>query len=109
LVHVLIPTIEPRSFLISLKRPASLLPVVFFAVAVIGMLWADGPWADRFHGLNPVAKLLAIPFLLYHFQRPKRGSWVFLSFPGFMRAVTGAVLDLVLHSAVADRRLARFL
>jgi O-antigen ligase len=77
---VLVPTIEPRSFLISLKRPASLLPAVLFALAVIGMLWADGPWAERFHGLSPVAKLMAIPFFLYHFQRSKRGHWVFISF-----------------------------
>src|SRR5438270_13709736 len=42
---VSIPTIDPRLFLRSLKRPAYLLPVVFFALALIGMLWADGPWS----------------------------------------------------------------
>jgi O-antigen ligase len=77
---VLVPTIEPRSFLNSLRQPASLLPTAFFALAVVGMLWADGSWAERLHGLGPVAKLMAIPFLLYHFQRSKRGHWVFISF-----------------------------
>ncbi|MEA3109238.1 MAG: O-antigen ligase [Gammaproteobacteria bacterium] len=77
---VLAPTIEPRSFLSSLQHPASLLPTALFALAVIGMLWADGPWADRLRGLGPVVKLLAIPFFLYHFQRSRRGHWVFISF-----------------------------
>ena len=77
---VLAPTIEPRSFLSSLRRPVSLLPTALFALAVIGMLWADGPWAERLHGLSPVAKLVAIPFLLYHFHRSRRGHWVFIAF-----------------------------
>jgi O-antigen ligase len=77
---VLIPTLEPRSFLDSLKRPACLLPVAFVLLALVGTLWADGPWPDRLHGINPVLKLLAIPFLLYHFQRSQRGSWVLVAF-----------------------------
>jgi O-antigen ligase len=77
---VLIPTIEPRAFLRSLKQPASFLPVVFFGLAIVGTLWADGPWSARLHGVSPVAKLLAIPFLLYHFERSKRGAWVFVAF-----------------------------
>ena len=41
---VLLPTIEPRAFLNTLRRPACWLPLAFFALAVVGMLWADGPW-----------------------------------------------------------------
>jgi O-antigen ligase len=77
---VSIPTIDPRLFLRSLRRPAYWLPVAFFALAVIGMLWADGPWSTRLHDVNPVTKLLAIPFLLYHFERSRRGLWVFVAF-----------------------------
>jgi O-antigen ligase len=77
---VLIPTVEPRSFLHSLKHPACFLPIAFFALAIVGTLWADGPWYARLHGVTPVAKLLAIPFLLYHFERSKRGVWVFVAF-----------------------------
>jgi len=77
---VLIPTIEPHSFLRSLEHPAFFLPIAFFALAVIGTLWADGPWPVRLHGVSPVAKLLAIPFLLYHFERSTRGSWVVIAF-----------------------------
>src|SRR5438128_2242872 len=46
-VIVLIPTIEPAGFLRSLRAPSSLLPIIFFALAVIGMSWADGPWSAR--------------------------------------------------------------
>src|ERR1700716_4020151 len=77
---VSIPTIDPRLFLRSLKRPAYFLPVAFFALAVMGMLWADGPSSIRLQGVNPVTKLLAIPLLLYHFERSKRGLWVFAAF-----------------------------
>ena len=54
-----------------MKRPESLLPLAFFALAVAGMLWADGPWAVRLQGLHPVSKLLVIPLLLYHFSRSR--------------------------------------
>jgi O-antigen ligase len=77
---VLLPTIDYRSFFRSLQNPASFLPVAFFAVAVVGMLWADSSWTVRLHGLSPVAKLVAIPFLLYHFQRSERGHWAFTAF-----------------------------
>jgi O-antigen ligase len=77
---VLIPTIRPGAFLASLKRPESLLPLIFFALAVAGMLWADGSWSVRFQGLHPVAKLLLIPVLLYHFSRSRRSHWVFIAF-----------------------------
>jgi O-antigen ligase len=77
---VLLPTIEPRAFLNTLKLPAFWLPLAFCALAILGTLWADAPWSTRFHGVDPVAKLLAIPFLIYHFQRSQRGHWVFAAF-----------------------------
>lgn len=77
---VLVPTIDPGAFLRSLKTPACWLPLAFVGLAVVGTLWADGPWSERLRGINPVVKLLAIPFLLYHFERSKRGLWVPIAF-----------------------------
>ena len=77
---VLIPTIEPEEFWRSLAAPSSLAPTVFFTLAVIGMLWTDGPWSARALALGPVAKLLMLPFLLYHFGRSTRAHWVFWAF-----------------------------
>ena len=75
-----LPTIRPQAFWASLARPASLLPVIFFGLAVVGMLWATDTWSVRFLGLHPVAKLLVIPVLLYHFSRSQRAHWVFIAF-----------------------------
>jgi O-antigen ligase len=73
----LITTLDPRALLRSLTRPASALPLAIFVLAVVGTLWSDSPWPARLHGINPVAKLLAVPFLLYHFERSQRAIWVF--------------------------------
>jgi O-antigen ligase len=77
---VLIPTIEPAGFFRALRAPSSLAPIAFFGLAVIGMLWADGAWRASLLGLGPVAKLLVLPFLLYHFERSTRAHWVFWAF-----------------------------
>jgi O-antigen ligase len=77
---VLIPTIEPAKFWRSLHAPSSLAPIIFFALAVIGMLWADGPWSARLLALGPMGKLFVLPFLFYHFSRSTRANWVFRAF-----------------------------
>jgi O-antigen ligase len=77
---VLIPTIEPRRFLDVLKGPVCWLPLSFVGLALVGTLWADGPWSARLQGIGPVTKLLAIPFLIYHFERSRRGLWVLVAF-----------------------------
>ena len=79
-ILALIPTLNARESVRFLNQPACLLPLSFFALAVIGTLWADAPWAARLHGINPVVKLLVIPLLLYHFERSERGEWVFVAF-----------------------------
>jgi O-antigen ligase len=79
---VLLPTLDFREFYAQLARPANSLPAVLFALAVLGMFWAHDTWDVRLRGLSPVAKLVAIPFLLYHFERSKRGHWVFIAFLG---------------------------
>ena len=77
----MIPTVKWQGFLESMKRPACATPLLLFALAVAGTLWAtDISWSDRLRGINPVAKLLAIPVLIYHFERSGRGLWVFVAF-----------------------------
>ena len=76
----LLPTLETRAFLRLLASPACLWPLALVALAVAGTLWAEGPWRERIHGVSPVVKLLAIPFLLYHFERSQRGIWVLTAF-----------------------------
>jgi O-antigen ligase len=77
---VVIPTIDWEQFVVDLAHPACALPLLFCALAILGTLWSEATWAERLHGVKPVAKLLLIPFLIYHFQRSPRGLWVFTAF-----------------------------
>src|SRR5215469_5921815 len=73
-------TCEPGALLRSLKRPVSALPIAFFALVLLGMLWSHAPSHERLHQLSQVSKLLVLPLLIYHFQRSPRGMWVFIAF-----------------------------
>jgi O-antigen ligase len=75
-----VPTVEPRALWRSLARPASALPLLLVALALIGTLWSDASWHERSHLLGQVAKFLLLPLLIYHFQRSPHGVWVFVAF-----------------------------
>ena len=51
----LVPTIEPRRLLQSVKRPVAFLPIAFVALALLGTLWSEAPWGVRLHGISPTA------------------------------------------------------
>ncbi|MCP3417919.1 O-antigen ligase family protein [Bradyrhizobium brasilense] len=69
-----------RPFLHLVARPFCWLPLTMVLIAVVGTLWADVPWQARLVGIKPLAKLLVLPSLIFHFQRSPRGSWIFVSF-----------------------------
>jgi O-antigen ligase len=73
-------TLEFRSLILVLRRPVCALPIMLFALAVLGTLWSAAPWSMRLHAVSPAAKLLVLPLLIYHFERSTRGTWVFLAF-----------------------------
>ena len=75
-----IPTLDAGAFVRSLRRPICILPIAIFALALLGTLWSDASWGERFHAVGPTAKLLVLPLLLYHFERSSRGIWVFAAF-----------------------------
>ena len=101
---LLIPAVEWPGFLESMKRPACATPLLLFALALVGTLWAaDISWSDRLRGINPAAKLLAIPVLIYHFERSGRGLWVMLAFLASCTAVMlTSWLMFVDHRVVFD-------
>jgi hypothetical protein len=76
----LIPTIDPKALLALLRRPICIFPMALFALALVGTLWSDAVWGERFHTIGQATKLLALPLLLYHYQRSTRGMWVFVAF-----------------------------
>jgi O-antigen ligase len=73
-------THDLRSFVLTLRRPVCALPIMLFALAVVGTAWSDAPWGGRIYAIGPTAKLLVLPALIYHFERSARGTWVFVAF-----------------------------
>ena len=46
-VITVVPTLDPRVFAVSLKRPISFLPIALFGLALLGTLWSDAAWGAR--------------------------------------------------------------
>ena len=76
----MVPLIDVKVFLQSLKRPICAFPIALSALAVVGTLWSDAPWATRLYATGPPSKLLMLPLLFYHFERSARGVQVFVAF-----------------------------
>jgi len=83
---VLLPTLGAASIKRELATAAGGLPVVLWCLGVIGMLWADVSWHDRFAGLDSFHRLLAIPLLLAQFRHSENGIWVIVGF--FISSIT---------------------
>jgi hypothetical protein len=77
---VVLPTIRWSAFFEALRAPASYLPLAFLALAMAGLFWTDDTWPVGIQGFVPVSKLLAVPLLLYHYERSERGHWVLFAF-----------------------------
>ena len=76
----MVPFLDVRDFLQSLKRPICALPIALFLLALVGTLWSEASWGARFYAVNPTTKLLVLPVLIYHFERSSRGHLVFIAF-----------------------------
>ena len=80
LLLCMVPFLDVRAFLQSLKRPICAAPIALVLLALVGTLWSDAAWGARLYAVNPTVKLLVLPVLLYHFERSPRGHWVFVAF-----------------------------
>jgi O-antigen ligase len=74
---VLLPTLSITELRRELTTAAGGLPVLLLLLGVIGMLWADVTWIERWKGLDSFLKLLVISLLLVQFRRSDRAEWVF--------------------------------
>jgi O-antigen ligase len=77
---LLLPTLDAKSVKRELATAAGGLPVALWCLGVIGMLWANVSWHDRFAGLDSFNRLLAIPLLLAQFRRSDNSIWVVRGF-----------------------------
>lgn len=75
-----IPTLEWPDVRRELMTAAGGLPVLLFALGVLGMAWADVSWNARWDGLDSFWKLLIIPLLMTQFRRSANGHRVFVGF-----------------------------
>ena len=64
----------------TLLRPECILPVALFGLMLIGSLWSEAAWPERWHAVGKATKLLALPLLFYHFARSPRGVWILIAF-----------------------------
>src|SRR5262245_59843519 len=65
----LVPTLDAGMVLREIRTAAGAFPLLLFALAALGMLWADASWDERVTGLLAFHKLLLIPLLLAQFRR----------------------------------------
>src|SRR5829696_6884127 len=73
----LAPTVDISALGQFLKRPLCALPISLFVLAVVGMSWSEAPLGTRGYAAGSLIKLLALPLLVYQFQRSGLGLRVF--------------------------------
>jgi O-antigen ligase len=79
------------------------LPLALWALAVLGLLWGDVSWNERFAGLGGYNKLLVLPLLLMQFRRSGRGHWVLIGFASSAVALAALSWFLVLVPGISWR------
>lgn len=75
----MLPSLD-RSFANVLWHPVSASALALVGVAILGILWGNGPWWPRILAVGPTVKLLFVPLLFFHFRRSERVGWVFVGF-----------------------------
>lgn len=75
-----VPTLDRSNLRRELLTPAGGLPVLLVVLGILGTLWADVTWLERWKGLDSFFKLLVIPLLLVQFRRSDRARCVFAAY-----------------------------
>lgn len=91
----LVPTLDWQAVRREVLTPAGGLPVLFFLLAVLGMLWADVSLHERLAGLESFGRMLVIPLLLAQFRRSQNGRWILI---GFLASCTVLLLVSYVHA-----------
>ena len=98
---LLLPSLNGDSLKRAFVTPAGGFAAVLWCLGVIGMLWADVSWQDRFAGLGSFHRLLAIPLLLAQFRRCGNGLWVACGF--FISSIALLIASDAIALAFGDR------
>jgi O-antigen ligase len=85
----LLPTLDIDEIRRDITIPAAGLPVLLFALSVIGTLWAEASWAERAESVTTFSRLLVIPLLFAQFRHSNRALCVF---GGYLAACVALLL-----------------
>ncbi len=80
LLAIICGSVDVPMFVRSIRRPASIVSLAFFALAAAGAFWSEAGVAAGLRALGPLVKFLVLPFLLYYFERSARDGWVIGAF-----------------------------
>lgn len=98
---ILLPSLDADSVKRALASPAGGFAVLLWCLGVMGVLWADVSWHDRFAGLDSFHRLLAIPLLLAQFRHSRNGIWVAFGF--FISSIVLLIASYVIAFAFGYR------
>ncbi len=96
----LLPTLDVAMVRRELMGAAGGLPVLFFALGALGMLWADVSWHERLGGFDSYHRFLGVPLLLAQFRRSEHGFRVLVGFFWSVTAVLFCSWALVLFPSL---------
>ena len=99
----LAPTLDLAMLRRELATAAGGLPVTLWALAMLGLFWADATWAQRLDGASGYHKLLMIPLLLIQFRRSERGWLVLAGYLVSVLAVFAASTVLAIWPSLSWR------
>lgn len=100
LIALWIIAVLPRIGWANMRReiftPTASLPMLLWALGVLGVLWAHAPWADRLENAVSFQRLLMIPLLILYFRHSESGWRVVV---GYLASCT-VLLALSLTTAL---------
>lgn len=76
----LLPTLDWKSIRAEITTAAGGLPLVLWALGVLGLIWADVSVSERINGINAFHKLLVIPPLIVQFRNSDAAGRIFIAF-----------------------------
>ncbi len=76
----LVPTLKLSEVRREIATPAGGLPILLFALGLLGMAWADVSWPERLGGFDSFNKFLLLPLFFVQFRRSERGIWVMIGY-----------------------------
>jgi O-antigen ligase len=104
-ISAFLPTLNLADLRKEIFTLAGGLPLLLFAWAALGMLWADTTWKESFAALGQFQKLLFIPVLLAYFRHSNCGMHVIVGFLASCIALLALSLIITLWPEIQWGRL----